>query len=325
MNQRLNLSIYREPKPKLSVIVVSFNTCQLTLDCIESVYEATKDRLEVEVIVVDNASNDGSAEAIASAYPSCDVIRNERNIGFAAANNQAFRVATAPFVLLLNSDTLVLRGALERSVDYMNRHPEVGAFSCRVLNSDGTVQRVCSQFPSLINLTLQLFGLDKLRWPIWLGRYQMRDWARDSVRDVEVISGCFMLVRSSVIDEVGNLDERFFFFGEETDWCVRIRSAGWKLRFAPVGEIIHHGGGSSKTLAHSRDVMLSSAIIRLHRKHSGHVAAAIAFLILITFNVSRAAFWWLRNLVSSNKSPRAGHFLRVSRSTLETWELSKSE
>ena len=306
-----------------SIIIVNWNTREMLRECLASVFAGLDARCPAEVIVIDNASEDGSPGMVAADFPQARLIRNAENRGFAAANNQGFAVAQGRHVLLLNSDTIVHGEVLARSVDWLDAHPDVAAMGCRVLNTDGTVQRTCSMYPSLLNQVLLTSGLWKLRWPRFLGRGQIGHWNRDSEREVEVISGCYMLVRRRVIDEVGPLDEDFFFFGEETDWCRRMRDAGWRLMFAPVGEITHHGGGSVKKLNDRRDVMLSAAIIRLHRKHGGRPAAMAAFAIIAAFNGSRAVFWSLcspfTNRVGTRE--RATHFRAVFRQSLRTWPL----
>src|SRR5690625_3304033 len=275
--------------PDLSIVIVNWNTREMLRDCLASVHENEGERA-AEVIVVDNASDDGSAEMVAAEFPQAVLIRNTENRGFAAANNQGFAVARGRHVLLLNSDTILHGDVLARSVAWLDSHPGAGAMGCRVLNTDGSVQLTCSMYPSILNQLLQASGLWKLRRPRFFGRYLMTDWQRDSERTVEVISGCYLLVRARVIEEVGPLDENFFFFGEETDWCRRMRDAGWLLVFAPVGEITHHGSVSVKKLNHRRDVMLTEAKVRLHRKHGGIVPAAVVWLIDGFFIGSRAAF-----------------------------------
>jgi GT2 family glycosyltransferase len=305
---------------QLSTIIISWNTREMLQACLDSVF-AHSEGLAFEVIVVDNASDDGSADMVADTFPAVRLIRNTRNVGFAAANNQGFAIASGRHVLLLNSDTIVHGDVLKKSVEWLDMHPKVAAMGCRVLNTDGTVQNTCSMYPSLLNQILLTSGLSRLPWPRFLGRYQMADWKRDVEREVEVISGCYLLVRKSVIDEIGPLDEAFFFFGEETDWCKRMRDAGWSLMFAPVGEITHHGGGSVKKLNDKRDVMLSEAIIRLHRKHSGYVGAMMVFLVIMLFNGSRAIFWSLTNTLASSTraQERSRHFRAVFCQSLDTW------
>ncbi len=314
--------------PDLSILIVSWNTRAMTRACLASVEAglAGPGAPTVEMIVVDNASTDGSAEMIAAEFPRVRLIHNTENRGFAAANNQGFAIARGRHVLLLNSDTLVHGDVLAASVAWLDAHPRSGAMGCRVLNTDGSVQLTCSMYPSLLNLALQLSGLGKVAWPTplgrVLGRYRMPGWARDSTRAVEVISGCYLMVRRSVIDTVGGLNEAFFFYGEETDWCRRIRAAGWELTFAPVGEITHHGGGSVRALDHRRDVLLSEATVRLHRKHAGRAGGLAAFGLTVAFNASRALYWSLRAGVSPGNTharTRARHFRAVLAATPQIW------
>lgn len=306
----------------LSIVIISFNTLVLTRTCLESVMPWLGD-LRVEIIVVDNASQDGSVEMVQEHYPSIKLIKNNDNFGFAAANNQAFLVAQGEFVLLLNSDTEILGDVITNSVDYLRNHPRVGAMGCRVLNSDRSMQATCSGYPTLFRLLKLTLGLDRLPIMKSFDGYLLRSWQRDTDREVEVISGCYLLVRRSIIESIGPLDDAFFFFGEETDWCLRIRKAGWQLRFSPVGEIIHYGGGSVKKLNHRRDVMLTEAIIRLHRKNGGIISAALAFLILAFFNLSHAMIWSILSIFNSDCRARAKHFRAVVFCTFETWPAAK--
>ncbi|NVO28001.1 glycosyltransferase family 2 protein [Donghicola sp. C2-DW-16] len=298
-------------RPDLSIVIIEWNTIDLLRDCLRSVYDNC-DGISIEVIVVDNASVDGSPEMVEAEFPTVIQIRNTDNRGFAAANNQGFEICTGRHILLLNSDTYVLKDVLAQTVEYMDQNPKVGAMGCRVLNPDMTMQRTCSMWPRLLDLAFMSSGLWKLPRPEFLGRYQMTHWQRDTEREVEVISGCYLALRWEVLEQVGPLDEDFFFFGEETDWCRRIADAGWQLRFAPVGEIVHYGSASARKLNHKRDLMLTDATIRLHRKHSGPLAAAGAWAILFGFNLSRAAFWSLRSAIRDQRAlDRAKHFRNV--------------
>jgi hypothetical protein len=215
---------------------------------------------------------------------------------------------------LLNSDTLVHGTALQDSVAWLDAHPEVGAMGIRALNADGSTQMTCHQFPSLINQFLLASGLWKLKRPRFFGRYMMTDWARDTEREVEVISGCWLMLRRPVLEGVGPFDEDFFFFGEETDWCRRMRDAGWKLVFTPLGSFTHFGSVSARKLDHKRDVLLAGSKVRLHRKHGGAAAAAAAWAMAAAFNASRAGFWTLRAAFGggARARERARHFRRVT-------------
>jgi GT2 family glycosyltransferase len=314
----MSLADFSETRPDLSVIIVSWNTQSLLRDCLASLFESNADA-KLEVFVVDNDSHDGSPEMVEASFPSVRLIRNDQNAGFATANNQALKLATGRHMLLLNSDTLVHPGVIDASIDYMDLHPEVGMMGCRVLNGDGTVQKTCSQFPTLTNLALLTTGLFRVPGLDFAQRYRMDDWQRDDERDVEVVSGCYLMVRSDAMSTVGLLDEDFFFFGEETDWCRRFLAHGYAVRFAPVGTIIHFGGGSSKSLSSKRDLMLSEATVRLHRKHGGFVSAAAAWTILLVFNASRFAYWSLKDMLKRSSQSRTMHFRGVVSGFLTAW------
>lgn len=306
--------------PILSILIISWNTEDMLRDVLASTYAGLGD-LDAEVIVIDNASSDGSPDMVAAEFPQAILERNTENTGFAAANNQAMDIARGRYFLLLNSDTIVHGSVLSDSVAYMEDNPDVGAMGCRVLNTDGSVQMTCSAWPSLLNLTLLTSGLWKLKRPAFFSRYQMGTWMRDSERSVDIVSGCYLLTRRSVVEQTGQLDESFFFYGEETDWCRRIANNGHKLMFAPVGEITHHGGGSVRKLNHKRDIMLTEALVHLHRKHGGLIPAAAAWSILNGFNLSRAAFWSLAVLArpTERARERATHFRRVLAGAKATW------
>lgn len=300
----------------LSIVIVNWNTRDLLRDCLRSV-AAGRGRLNVEVLVVDNASSDGSAEMIRAEFPDVHLIENEHNLGFAGGNNVALRQAKGRYVLLLNTDTLVHGQVLTEAIAWLDGHPEVGVIGPRVLNADGSTQPSCSAFPSLKFLTMQALGLTRIaRWD----SYRMTGWDRSSEMQVDVISGAAMFVRRQAIEEVGLLDEAFFFYGEETDWCHRFGRAGWKLVFVPIPEVTHFGGGAVGQLNHKRDVMMTEGTTRLHRKHGGLTAGIACFAILSFHNVSRAMFWAILSLLSRKGArARARHFLAVAADLPKAW------
>ncbi len=296
----------------VSIIVVNLNTRQLLQNCLASIGRNVRD-VSSEVIVVDNGSTDGSCEMVARDFPDVRLICNAENRGFAAANNQAIPLAQGRYVLLLNSDTIVLGDVLRQSVRYMDRHSEVGILGCRVLNEDRTPQLTCLRFPTLVNLALKTFGLSRLRWPRFFDRYQMTYWARDDVRDVDTVTGCYMFCRARAIDDVGLLDESFFFYGEETDWCKRFWQRGWRLRFAPIGEIVHYGSMTSKSFNSRRDLMLTKGLLQYHQKHSSRPVYLLTLLTLLCFNASRSIYWSLVSVLTNESSAvqRRNHFYGV--------------
>ncbi len=271
----------------LSIVIVSWNTKDILRDCLVSVYQETKG-IEFETIVVDNASHDGSVGMVKAEFPQAIVIENEKNVGFAAANNIGFKIAKGEYVLLLNSDTVVLDGALNKTLDYARQQPELGVISCRILNSDRTIQPNCSMYPSLLNSLFFVTGLYKLfpRSRVF-GRAQMTWWDYSDERDVEVLKGCFMLVKAQALREVGDMDEQFFMYSEEVDWCVRFAKAGWKLRFYPGAEIIHLGGASAAKLGGDRALIKDRSTKRYMRKHWSKPAYALGVTSMFLFYITR--------------------------------------
>jgi GT2 family glycosyltransferase len=262
--------------PEVSVIIVNWNTRDLLRGCLASVIAET--RASHEIIVIDNASTDGSMEMVAGEFPGATLIANADNRGFAAANNQGLAVARGKHVLLLNPDTFVLDGAIDTLLAWLATRPDVGCAGCQVLEGPGVIQQTSFADPGPLNLAIVELGLHRLwRWLPLFGRPSYRDWDRTTERDVDVVSGMCMLVPRNVLETVGPLDEAFFVYAEEADWCRRIRKAGWRCVFAPVAQIIHlDGGGKSTVQIKSRmHVQMQKSHLIYVRKHEGVFAYAI--------------------------------------------------
>ena len=269
--------------PAVSVIIVSWNTRDVLRDCLRSI--AAQTRARHEIIVIDNASSDGSAAMAAEEFPDARVVANLENRGFAAANNQGLRFARGRHVLLLNPDTLVLDGAIDRMLAWLERRADVGCAGCQVLEDAGTIQRTCFADPGPLNTLIVEMGLLRLFPGGALSRRpEYGDWDRRSARDVDVVSGMFMLVPRPVLEKVGFLDEDFFIYSEEADWCRRIRDAGYRCVFTPEARIIHLDGGSKST-AQIRSRMYvqmqkSKLIyIRKHYGRAGHALTQAGFVV----------------------------------------------
>lgn len=278
-------------RPAVSVVIVNWNTREILRDCLRTVYEQTKN-VEFEVIVVDNASTDGSADMIRTGFPQTLLLVNSANRGFAAANNQGMEAAKGRYVLLLNSDTLVLDGAIDKMIRFAEAHPEAAATACRVLNSDRTWQPTCFLFPSALNLLIAALYLNKLfpRSRLW-GRERMTWWDGLEARVVEVVAGCFILVRRDVIERVGVLDESYFMYGEEADWCYRFRKAGWKVLFTPAAQIVHLGGVSSAQLKGPMCLQLRASLLLFLRKHRGMASYVAGCAFVSLFFLLRLPVW----------------------------------
>lgn len=231
----------------LSVVLVSYNTRDLLEQALRSALEATAG-LQTEVFVVDNASRDGSAEMVAEKFPQVKLIRSPRNLGFAGGNNLALRQVQGRHVLLLNTDTVVRRDTLSCLVAFLDAHPEAGAVGCKILNPDGTLQLACRRgFPTPMAAFCKVSGLSRL-FPRSrrLAAYNLTYLDPEQTSEVDALSGSCMMVRKAAMDQVGLLDEDYFMYGEDLDWCYRLRQAGWRIYYEPRTAIVHFKGESGR-------------------------------------------------------------------------------
>jgi len=242
--------------PDVSVIVVNWNTRALLERCLASVFETSGD-LSLEVIVVDNASTDGSAAMVRERFPEARLIVNPENVGFARANNQGLRVSAGRYQLLLNSDTVVWPGALARMIAFMDEHPCVGVLGAELRNPDGSLQPSWAAFPSLLS---EICGRNfRVRRP-YPGSEAFRvDW----------VGGACLMVRREAADQVGLLDEAIFMYTEETDWCYRLARGGWEIVYLPGACVTHLGGGSSRNSSLRSLLALYASKMYFFRKHYG--------------------------------------------------------
>ena len=252
-----------------SVIIVSWNAKHFLIPCLASLFETVKG-YSFEVIVVDNASTDGSPEAVEEQFPSVKVIRNTQNLGFAKANNIALKHCVGKYLFLVNSDVKILDGCVDEMIRFMDRRPDAGLAGPKILNADGTLQPHCRYAPSYWNTFCEAVGLHRLglRWPMFSGQFMLH-FPHDQVREVEVLSGCFWVARKTAFDPVGGLDETFFFYGEDIDWCCRYRKMGWTILFNPQAQAIHYGGGSSENSPVRFYLEMQRADLQYWLKHHG--------------------------------------------------------
>jgi GT2 family glycosyltransferase len=230
----------------LSIVIVSWNARDYLRRCLFSIYSHKFSRT-FETIVVDNCSADGSAEMVEAEFPQVVLIRAHDNLGFAKANNLGIRRSRSRYYALINSDVELLKDCLDEICRYMDQNPRVGLSGPRVLNSDLSIQASCRKFPSLWrNLCEATFLNYVFEKSAFFSGERMLYFAHDSIRRVEVLSGCFWVVRHEALQPVGLLDERFFIYAEDIDWCRRFRVFGWEVVFYPGATAIHHSGASSK-------------------------------------------------------------------------------
>ena len=238
----------------VSIIILSWNTKELLKNCLESLKD-----LKVEIIVVDNDSTDGSPQMVEGEFPKVKLIKNQKNLGFGAGNNQGMKMAKGDYFLLLNSDTVVKDKAPLKMVEFLAKNKEVGAVGCKLLNSDGSPQPSAGPFPNLWVSAVMLFAEH------WLGDLVRSSFSK--VKEVDWVMGAALMVRREVIKKAGLMDEGIFMYMDEVEWCYRIKKAGFKVMFYPGAEIIHLLGGSSTTGRRDPILNIYRGLLYFYRKH----------------------------------------------------------
>lgn len=264
--------------PDLSIIIVSWNTRELLWECLRSVVSLqssqasilkTEDcQLTTEVLVIDNASTDGSADMVCTEFPEAHLIVNRENVGFARANNQGIRASQGRYVVLLNSDTVVRPDALAKLVGFMDGHPEAGAVGPRLRRVDGTAQPFAFGEDPTPGYLLRR-SANRL-----LFRRHLHDWNTDAIQEVDWVAGTCLMVRREALDQVGLLDESIFMYFEDNDWCLRLRQADWKVYYNPQAEIVHIGG-QSLTKNPTAQKSYHESLRYFYRKHYGSLPCTV--------------------------------------------------
>ncbi|GIP21684.1 glycosyltransferase family 2 protein [Paenibacillus sp. J22TS3] len=281
----------------LSIIIVNYNTCQLTLDCLQSVFDSQVN-FDFEIIVVDNNSIDNTVISIRENYPLVKIIANTENTGFAKANNQAMEAAQGRYFLLLNSDTVVQPETLQTMFEFMESNTDVGAAGCKVVLPDGSLDKACRRgFPTPSASFYYAFGFSKL-FPNnpKFNQYQLGYMDSNQSYPIDCLVGAFMWVRRAAWDEVGGLDETFFMYGEDVDWCYRIKQAGWRVYYNSDTYIVHYKGGSARRRPLKIVYEFHRAMWLFHRKHYRSqynflVNAAVYLGIAVKFTAALLTNW----------------------------------
>jgi GT2 family glycosyltransferase len=260
----------------LSIIIVNWNTRDLLCQCLDSIARRVKG-IEMEILVVDNGSTDGSVAAVREKFPGVRLIENPINMGFARANNQAISLSSGEYLLLLNPDTQVRGGAIEKMVAFMNNQPKTGIAGAQLLNPDGTKQNCIANFPSLAT---ELLNKSLLRW-LFPEKFPGKETDYADPVEVDSVIGACMLVRREAVEQVGLLDEEYFLFLEETDWCYRIKKAGWKIYHIPQAEILHFQGKSAEAEKGKARIEYYRSRYHYFRKNKGRLQSSVLFIGLM--------------------------------------------
>jgi N-acetylglucosaminyl-diphospho-decaprenol L-rhamnosyltransferase len=275
----------------LSIVILNYNTRSRLMECLRSLRSAglpgVSRGVATEIYVVDNASGDGSVEAVEADFPDVSLVRAPRNGGFAYGNNLALRRASGRFAVLLNPDTVVPPGGLESLVHYMDAHPRVGACGPRLQRRDGSLDLACRRsFPTLSVSLYRLLGLSHL-FPRSrrFGRYNLTYLDPSQEAEVDSVVGACMLVRREAMEQVGLLDEAFFLYGEDLDWAYRMKQRGWSVVYVPSVTILHHKGESSRQQSTTMTLAFYDAMRIFYRKHYARQHPAVVNALV------EAAIW----------------------------------
>ncbi|WP_164116038.1 glycosyltransferase family 2 protein [Sphingorhabdus sp. Alg239-R122] len=282
----------------LSVVIVSYNTRQMTIECVASVLDHRGD-LNVEIIVVDNCSKDGSAAALRESFPNITVIDSPANGGFAFGNNIGFEKASGRYILLLNPDTRVHPGGLETAIRYMEENADIGIMGPLVRLDDGTQQSSMIRYLSLTQLFFIIFMPSLwMRKTSLFGDLRYADLSRGEINSVDAVSGCFMLARRKIFEDIGGLDQRFFMYGEESEWCRRTTRAGWDIHYNPNVEILHHGAASTAHMSEWKAVEMTRGHILFLRFTRGAFAAWIGTLFMLARDLVRLPYYGFKAILN---------------------------
>jgi GT2 family glycosyltransferase len=253
--------------PDVSFIIVSWNARDFLRTCLASIPAGCGSGLSAEVIVVDNDSADGSPDMVAAEFPEVVLVRERTNHGFAKGNNLGLQRAGGRYLALVNSDVKLDPDCAARLAAFMDAHPDVGLAGPRILNADRTLQRSCRRFPTLWRVLARTFALDEL--------FPRLAYPPHVAGQVDVLSGCFWFARKAAVEKVGGLDDSFFMYSEDVDWCRRFADAGWGVVYVPQAEAVHYGGASSKNAPVRFYVEMCRAQLQYQRKHGGRLAGLV--------------------------------------------------
>ncbi|MBN1136181.1 MAG: glycosyltransferase family 2 protein [Anaerolineae bacterium] len=310
----------------VTVVIVSWNVRDLLRRCLRSILDSRaadsggppSPHLQIEVVVVDNASGDGSAEMVRAEFPQVRLIANEENRGFTAANNQGLATGQGRYLMVLNPDTELASDTLATMADYLEEHPRVGVMGPQLRYADGRLQPSRRRFPTLTTALFESTVLGEW-WPDnrFARRYRMADTPDDAIQTVDWLVGACLLVRREAYEEAGGLDEGFFMYSEEIDWCRRIKSAGWEVVYLPTATVIHHEGKSSEQVVAARHIYFQSSKVRYFRKHHGAVRAELLRWFLLSTYVYQWAREGLKWLIG-HKRPMRGERMKAYRQVLRS-------
>lgn len=272
----------------LSIVIISWNVRELLRLCLDSIQESLRgekgEGLLVETIIFDNGSTDGSADMVREDFPRVHLMESEVNLGFTKGNNLAIGQSEGRYILLLNPDTEVVGDALGTMVAYMEAHPRVGALGPQLLNPDGTTQSSRRRFPTLATAFLESTVLQPwFQGSRILKRYYLLDRPDDEIQPVDWAVGAALLIRREALHQVGLLNEEFFMYSEELDWCYRLKAQGWEVVYLPTAQVVHQEGRSSEQVLPARHIHFQRSKVLFFKRYYGWRGEVLRWFILSTY------------------------------------------
>lgn len=291
---------------KLSVVIVNYNTMQILKNCLESIHSLIENDCN-EIIVIDNNSIDGSVDLIEKEFPRVKLIKNNENFGFGKANNQGMKQANGDFFLLLNSDTAASQEAIDRCLDWLESNPNVGILGCRLKNPNNAIENSCGMFYSLWNAVFGGMELNKIFNRFKFIKFHVPEYLLPALsiqetKNVDWVSGAFMLLRKDVFQQTFGFDENIFLYDEEFEWCYRVKKKGWKIVYFPLAEIVHIGKASSSL---NNEIEINQRILSgkeyYFKKHFGKIKAGIFRTLIFISGILKLPIWFIIYICSGSK------------------------
>lgn len=312
---------YKTNSVKLSIVIVCWNVREYLVECLRSI-EVNQPSCRFEMIVVDNASADGTIDVIKKDFSKVTVVANNENRGFAAANNQGIERSKGEYILFLNPDTIVHPHSLDNLINFLDNNDDVGACGPKLLNSDRTTQRSVRRFPSFRgalyrHTAFRFLGIFKNKYEKWV----MKDFDYNRQIEVDQLMGAALMTRKLVLQQVGSMDESFFVYYEEVDLCYRIKQAGWRIVYIPEAVVTHLGGRSAGQIPVGKRIIAMTSLLKFFRKHRGGFASAIfvcvfkpAIVVNALVNIASGAIRYIFAVLVSDHSSRRKSARRIKSS-----------
>jgi N-acetylglucosaminyl-diphospho-decaprenol L-rhamnosyltransferase len=297
----------------LTILIVSWNVREYLAACLDSIHNSlnasgSSTNLTTQILIVDSASSDGTVEILRESYtsrnPQIEVLAQSENVGFTRGNNIGLQAARGRYVLLLNPDTVILGDALSQLVAYMDAHPDIGIVGPHTLNTDGSHQSTRRRFPTLVTGVFESTWLQPFAPKRVLERFYALDIPDEAVADVDWVQGSALMLRHSVYEQIGGLDEQYTMFSEELDWSKRAKQAGWRVVYLGTARIVHHGGKSTEQVAAHKHIYFQQSKIRYFRKFHGALAASVVRLVLVALYVQQLALEAAKGAVGIKRTLR---------------------